>query len=315
MLWGRSGNRCAYGGCEQPLSVDAEGGGIVLGEEAHIVARERGGPRGISSLTLEERDSLENLILLCPNHHTLVDKDPATHTVELLLSMKRDHEEAVMAAEPPAVRDARRADETYAGYIDEWAAEADLAHWEDWTSYLMFGARPSLARERYVALERLRHWLLRRIWPGLNPQLEDALHNFRFVLDDLLRTFLRAADDNGEEMVTRPYYKIDRWDPKAYDRLLDDYKHHVALVENLTLELTRAGNFICDRVRESLDPRFRLEEGALTISAGLNPDFTYQVVRPEYRATERDAARPYPGMKEFQRIVTKRDFSLSPSDF
>jgi hypothetical protein len=43
-LWGRSGSRCAM--CFQTVILEAEmGGAVLLGEEAHIVARESDGPR------------------------------------------------------------------------------------------------------------------------------------------------------------------------------------------------------------------------------------------------------------------------------
>ncbi|NQW17226.1 MAG: hypothetical protein HQ478_07035 [Chloroflexi bacterium] len=40
-------------------------------------------------------DSYENAVLLCPTHHTLVDKAPSTHPVELMQAWKRAVEEYV----------------------------------------------------------------------------------------------------------------------------------------------------------------------------------------------------------------------------
>jgi hypothetical protein len=154
------------------------------------------------------------------------------------------------------------------------------------------------------------------VWPRDHPGLEDSLHNFRFVLDDLISQFGSAVDDDEKEILwTRRFYKIDRWDARAYHQLLDDYKRHVALVENLAFELTRAANLVCDKVREALDPRFRLEEGALLITTGMNSELTYNVCRPEYREEERDIPTPYPGIKRFARVGPKRDFWTRASDF
>lgn len=61
---------------------------------AHIIAESPDGPRGDSPLTLEQRDLYPNLILLCNNHHQLID-DPAhvhTYTVERLHTIKEEHE-------------------------------------------------------------------------------------------------------------------------------------------------------------------------------------------------------------------------------
>jgi len=88
ILWGRSGNRCAI--CKIELTPD--GSLETLGEMAHIVARSQGGPRGNSNQSTGERDSYNNLILLCPTHHVEVDKNPDSWPVERLRSVKADHE-------------------------------------------------------------------------------------------------------------------------------------------------------------------------------------------------------------------------------
>lgn len=92
LLWGRSGNRCAI--CRIELSLDAErsSASFPLGEQAHIVAREPKGPRGQSSLRPEERNSYHNLILLCPTHHTIIDKAEVDYTVDKLHNIKARHE-------------------------------------------------------------------------------------------------------------------------------------------------------------------------------------------------------------------------------
>ncbi len=85
----KSGNRCAFPECRRLLvSV----GNVVTGEVAHIVAESSDGPRGVSPLTIDERNSPENLIYLCPEHHKTIDDQPEIYTVPKLLQMKRDHE-------------------------------------------------------------------------------------------------------------------------------------------------------------------------------------------------------------------------------
>jgi hypothetical protein len=44
--------------------------------------------------TDEERHGFNNLLLLCPVHHAVVDDDETAYTVERLLAMKADHESA-----------------------------------------------------------------------------------------------------------------------------------------------------------------------------------------------------------------------------
>jgi hypothetical protein len=88
ILWGRSGNRCAI--CKLELTPD--GNRETLGEMAHIVARSSDGPRGSIQLTDGDRDGYDNLILLCPNHHSEVDKNPDAWATERLRETKTEHE-------------------------------------------------------------------------------------------------------------------------------------------------------------------------------------------------------------------------------
>lgn len=81
-LFAVSGNCCSYPDCTSSLIADD---GAVLGEICHIRARNEGGARFDASLTKAERHSFENLMLLCRNHHRIVDTRDAEHTVEMLL--------------------------------------------------------------------------------------------------------------------------------------------------------------------------------------------------------------------------------------
>ncbi len=91
ILWGRSGNRCAI--CKIELTPD--GDIITLGEMAHIVARNASGPRGESDLSSSERDNYSNLVLLCPTHHTQIDKIPDEWPVQKLHDIRNSHEKWV----------------------------------------------------------------------------------------------------------------------------------------------------------------------------------------------------------------------------
>ncbi len=102
LLWGRSGNMCAYPKCGAPLTecfgIEASGTAVdmAVGEEAHIVSEADAGPRADPSMPKSERNSYPNLILLCLKHHKLVDRDNGAHfTVEQLNEMKGQHEARV----------------------------------------------------------------------------------------------------------------------------------------------------------------------------------------------------------------------------
>lgn len=95
MLWGAANGRCSFPNCPKVLVSERTTNDprVMLGEIAHIVGERTNGPRGQPPLTQDERDSYENTILLCHEHHEVVDGQPKTYTVEVLLGYKRAHEE------------------------------------------------------------------------------------------------------------------------------------------------------------------------------------------------------------------------------
>lgn len=119
MVLQRSGNICAFPDCGLLLTAvgPPDNPVVVLGEIAHIVAESPNGPRGNSPMSIQERNSYSNLILLCNQHHQLIDSEAAlaTYTVERLTAMKEKHESWVerslrgrvndVPPLPPMVRD------------------------------------------------------------------------------------------------------------------------------------------------------------------------------------------------------------------
>jgi hypothetical protein len=91
-LWGRSGNICSFPGCGFELAKEKKVN-RVIGEEAHVKGEKPTAPRYDPNQTQEERESYGNRILLCPTHHTEIDSDPETWTVERLKQTKVDHEQ------------------------------------------------------------------------------------------------------------------------------------------------------------------------------------------------------------------------------
>ena len=63
-----------------------------MGEICHIKAANLSGPRYDPRQTAVQRHGYDNLLLLCANHHTIIDDDPEAYTVKRLMKMKTDHE-------------------------------------------------------------------------------------------------------------------------------------------------------------------------------------------------------------------------------
>jgi len=91
LLWGKSGNRCAFKDCRRELS-EAGDPEAIIGEMAHIKGEAPAAPRYDQSMTDDQRGAYANRLLLCPTHHTVIDKQPADYSVEALLKIKVDHE-------------------------------------------------------------------------------------------------------------------------------------------------------------------------------------------------------------------------------
>lgn len=96
LLWSNAAGRCSFRGCNERLTVEQAVGltPYTLGEMAHIKGNRAGSNRYDISQSEIERDSYSNLILLCPTHHTLIDKseNEEIYSVELLHEMKTEHE-------------------------------------------------------------------------------------------------------------------------------------------------------------------------------------------------------------------------------
>lgn len=93
-LWAISGGRCEM--CNKLLYEDStfgvEGN---FGEMAHIHAVSDNGPRNKRGMTSEEKNNIENLMLLCSEHHHMVDTKPEEFGDGLLIIKKKNHENRI----------------------------------------------------------------------------------------------------------------------------------------------------------------------------------------------------------------------------
>lgn len=316
ILWGKSGNKCSFPDCKIDLVMDESetDDPSVVGEEAHIVARKKNGPRGISELTKEQRDKYNNLILLCSVHHKVIDDQETTYTIELLKQYKKEHENWVnqnLSIDKIKERD----DIVYAGYIDTIIELADINSWKGWTSYVFGGGSPSMRNTTIDNLRKVIEFILSRVWPKRYPKLETAIINFKNITNDFLSVFNEYAENERplnksekEYMVyTEKFYKIREWDTERYNKLLSKYEYHCLLVEDLLLEMTRVINHIFDLVRLYIFPSFRMNEGVLLIEIGPFMDLSWRTYRTEYKGNELENL--YPGLRKFMEIRENRDQS------
>ena len=90
-LWGLAAGICSHPACDKDCIVFVdENDPTVIGEMAHVIAKSPSGPRGVPG---GGPDTYENLILLCPYDHRLVDKAPPGHFTEAELHRWKDEHE------------------------------------------------------------------------------------------------------------------------------------------------------------------------------------------------------------------------------
>ncbi len=98
-LWGKAAGRCEFPGCNKLLYEE------LLAEKrsnlsniAHIVADSPDGSRSDKQRSKVLASDINNLMLICREHHKLIDDYPNDYPEEILLAMKREHEDRIKPA-------------------------------------------------------------------------------------------------------------------------------------------------------------------------------------------------------------------------
>lgn len=93
-LWGVTAGRCEI--CNKLLYVDSKyGDNANFAENAHIHAVGVTGPRHKEDMTKEEINCVDNLMLLCAEHHHLIDVKSEYYHEGYLIECKKRHEERI----------------------------------------------------------------------------------------------------------------------------------------------------------------------------------------------------------------------------
>lgn len=95
-LFASSAGYCQNPSCAKKLFDEAGGKRFLIAELAHVFAAQDDGPRPNAELSEEERGAFENLIVLCANCHTMVDKASDAFPDSLMKRWKREHEQKLI---------------------------------------------------------------------------------------------------------------------------------------------------------------------------------------------------------------------------
>jgi hypothetical protein len=321
LLWGRAGNRCAYPGCLQALTIDLgtedskllSAVGVVMGEEAHIRSSSKGGPRYDGGYSMDKVDTYENLILLCPTHHTLIDKNNGSgFSVLCLEEMKRAHEGWVTERLGVDGESERELSERMLALLLIWEQKMHLGEWQALTSQLNQPI-PRLLDCTYGWLIEAGSWLLGMTWSKEFPRTGRAFRNLRRVLGDLLNHVQRCmVIEDGDAWELRREYKQIGWDPVAYRRLFAKFQVERFGLYVLVIEATKAVNWVISEAIVEVDRFCRFDQGVVLMRDG-DGVFRNYVVRLEYEECEvlGNLEMPYPGMES---IVKYMESKISEDD-
>ena len=301
-LWSLSGCLCAI--CQIPLvqpSSVPSGAPVIIGEECHIVAQKNLGPRGNSLLTTEERDRYENLILLCPTHHALIDSDVVKYTVEVLQEIKVQHEKQMK------IRLSKDWDEHYQYFILQWENLCRVDSWQNFTADFYFQARHYVSEKFIEGLEGFCDYFQKVkgqfffIRIDLNIAFVNFINIYR-AFNNLLMPYCKLTEGG---YALEKFYKQQRAG-RTYDELAQEYDEVSKNLNNLIAELTRAGNHIIDTIRLYLNPNYRLATGYLMIEVGdILRRNTYV---PFYKDENLSSDFPFSSLQSFKSIVNSRDY-------
>ena len=95
LLWFRAAGRCEFEGCNKILyegEITKEYGNF--GELCHVVGDSPNGPRGGKESKAMAKD-INNIVLMCPACHKIIDSDTEKYTIEIVKGMKKRHEDRI----------------------------------------------------------------------------------------------------------------------------------------------------------------------------------------------------------------------------
>lgn len=288
ILWGRSGNRCAI--CRIQLTQDAVSAtaAFALGEQAHIVGEKDDAARGKSPLTPEQRDSYHNLILLCPNHHTEIDKNEDDWPVERLHHVKSVHELWVSETLSETIDHVKLANQAAVGAVIDSAVEiCELERWQDWTSHAL-SVSQRWHEDMPAALLKFRQKVAAAIWPAEFDELRRAATTLSILLHKASEEFMKHSDPVDDYYVADRFYKRPRNNPD-YDQDLSEFEDWQERCYDYIRQATKAANWFADVVRRDVNPSFFAAHGRFSIKEGPFEDFSVRISIPQYSEAERDS--------------------------
>ncbi|MBF8179759.1 HNH endonuclease [Herminiimonas contaminans] len=221
LLWANAAGRCSFPDCARKLTDQGDDGtGYTTGEMAHIKGDKPKSSRFDENQSAKDRDSYNNLILLCAVHHTEIDKpeNEKKYSVEWLLERKNQFESLVIASLLPG--DIHSA--------DELKSKVAVLLAESRQAWIQYGPLSDLAKKNPQSPKLHDIWLRMRLTTIVpnNRAIFELLTRHRLLFDkskqDLVSKFL--AHVRSYEMWVQdeiPYQAVERF-PTDFELMIKE---------------------------------------------------------------------------------------------
>ncbi|MDC7704050.1 HNH endonuclease signature motif containing protein [Vogesella indigofera] len=280
LLFSKAAGRCSMPDCRMLLSEPSEThalGNVLFGEICHIIGESKDGPRGNGLLPMEERNRYQNLILLCRNHHAIIDKDPNSWPVERLHKIKDDHEfwvNTTLHAQTLSV-----SDKIYSSIANLVSECLMLNKWYVITDGAINGNLPDLFIKGAVYLYTE---IYKSNWPRTKPLIEEKAINLAERLNCYIQyyTLLAYKIDNNYWQEDKRWKAIMRPD---YDKLQYESEKWNYTCFYLLWNLCKALSDFAFSIRSELNPNYFALDGQFVIhdSIGVTNNLKETTYRPD----------------------------------
>lgn len=270
ILWAKAAGRCSMPECRKKLVVGASdclpSKNLLIGENCHIVAESEDGPRGKSILTEEERNRYSNLILMCANHHIVIDNDPCNWPVEKLHQIKSDHELWIETQLTEIYEEDDFELKIYKDLVNFATENLLLSKW-DWLSdhairLLLYDDFVDGVNDFWFTIQKM-------VWPKKLPELESSIINLSERLSAYIKHFLsnsRLRDNLKWHVEDKTWTKTWRDDYDEYAKKSDEWQKRST---NFLFNVVVALNEYADCVRKYLNPKYMIYQGKFIINDSL----------------------------------------------
>jgi hypothetical protein len=280
ILWAKGAGRCSMAGCRKKLVIKTDETkdrqDIIFGENCHIIGEKNDAPRGKSTMPEDERSRYHNLILLCANHHTIIDKAEGEWSVERLHQMKADHELWVESRLDEKNENIEM--QLYAKLVNEITDELQLHRWPGISNAAINGQLPVWFVE---GCDKVFKKMFSTLWPGAIPEVEQAIKKLEEHLHVFYDVFLSNAELNHTGRLFREMKNYKNEQGYALrNQLREEYTKWDRRKQTALLNFVVSLNEFASAVRKHIDKKYFFFEGQFYVADELG--VTNKLVPTDY---------------------------------